>query len=493
MSRTVIAAPSTFAAGAGAQIAEMGGSVFDSVIAATLTAMCSEPGVCAPGGGGFLTIWPEDEDPVSIDGHMAMPGIGAGNGEPSSTRVEMDYGGGTVTDVGPGTVAVPGAFAAFAETHSRWGRMPWQELIQHVASTLEGGFPLSPSSHHYLQFSGEPIFGLDPGSRQALFDGNRLRCEGELVHVEPLVASLKAIAADGADTFYRGDLAATIVADLERRGGLLTRQDLSQYRAIAAPPARVIVDNWTVATTPPPAVGGVVLATLLHHQVRSSDPLDPQTWLRAQQKAFGLRLNELEPSHDRGASGRRALGQLTRSGSTVSIAGADDNGNVCAATMSGGYGSGVIPQGTGLWMNNSLGELELIRATGTPNPGERLMSNMAPTVASDGHRRVALGSPGADRITSALATTVTCLIAGMELKDAIEHPRLHLDLASNTVSIEPGLKVDPGSFEVRRFDRTAMFFGGVTAAGKDENTLVGHADSRRTGGVAFAEWSKSSQ
>lgn len=488
MKSVVIAAPSEFAASAGAAIADDGGSVVDALIAATLTAMCSEPGVCAPGGGGFLTVWPAAEDPISIDGYMAMPGRDLPPDRPlSSYSVSMEYGGGITTEVGPDSIAIPGAFAAFSEAHRRWGRMPWAEVITYVAGVMEQGFPLPESCHYYLGYSGEPVFGIDPASRRALFDGDRLRGPGEKVVVEDLATTLRRIATEGAATLYTGDLGREIVADLARRGSRLTSADLAGYRPLVGPALCSDFGEWRLATTPPPAVGGVAVTAILRSVFAGGDPLDPNRWAAAQHAVAHLRREELEPATDREAAGWRVLASFPGggSGSTVSISVAGSDGTVAAATMSGGYGSGVIPTGTGLWMNNSLGERELNPGGLEATPiGARLLSNMAPTVAGRPGRHLAIGSPGADRITSALAISLTLLLTGHELARSIEHPRLHYELDRDTVAVEPGIALDPG-LTARPFPDLNMYFGGATATEWTAGGLSGHADSRRTGGVSF--------
>lgn len=488
MKSVVIAAPSGYAAAIGAAVADSGGSAVDALIATTLTAMCSEPGVCAPGGGGFLTVWPAGDDPISIDGYMAMPGRDLPPDRPLNTySVSMEYGGGITTEVGPDSIAVPGGFAAFAEAHRRWGRMPWAEVVGHVAIAMEQGFPLPESCHYYLGYSGESVFGTDPASRRALFDGDRLRGPGETVVVEGLASTLRRIAEEGAATMYTGDLGREIVADLAERGSRLTFADLAGYRPIVGAALQSDLDDWRLATTPPPAVGGVAVTAILRSVFDGADPLDPDRWAAAQRHVARLRREELEPATDREAAGWRALASFPGggSGSTVNISVAGTDGAVAAATMSGGYGSGVIPTGTGLWMNNSLGERELNPGGLEATPiGARLLSNMAPTVAGRPGRHLAIGSPGADRITSALAISLTLLLTGHELAESIEHPRLHYELDRNTVAVEPGIELGPEYVE-RPFPGLNMYFGGATAAEWTPAGLSGHADSRRTGGVSF--------
>jgi gamma-glutamyltranspeptidase/glutathione hydrolase len=171
-----------------------------------------------------------------------------------------------------------------------------------------------------------------------------------------------------------------------------------------------------------------------------------------------------------------------RSPSTISIAAVDEDGGAVAASFSAGYGSGVAPAATGMLMNNAVGEIELT-GSGPGDPGARMMSNMAPIVARKGIDVVALGSPGADRITSALVATMAALGNGMQLREAIEHPRVHPEFGDWGVRIatEPGIDTKTIFHPTRRFDSHHMYFGGVNGAALEGGYLHGHADSRRTG------------
>ncbi len=188
------------------------------------------------------------------------------------------------------------------------------------------------------------------------------------------------------------------------------------------------------------------------------------------------------------------LQSLLSSPSTSHASAVDAEGNACAITVSAGYGSGAMVPGTGMWLNNSLGEIELHpEGFHALEPGTRLVSNMAPTVArrADG-AVVAIGSPGADRITTALAQVLfNTLHLGMPLAEAIEAPRLHVELfgGAPTVAFEPGIDTaEIGGLARRPFTAKNMYFGGVQAtAWYPDAGLVAAADSRRSGGAVLAD------
>jgi gamma-glutamyltranspeptidase / glutathione hydrolase len=466
MPRMALAGPSDLATSAAASLVESGGTAVDAAVAMALVAMCTEPGVCAPGAGGFVTIDAGDGVPMVIDGYMAVPGVGFDGGA-AHEIVTMEYGGGVTTAIGPGSIAVPGSFASLQLASTRHGRIPWREILNLVADVVALGFPLSRACRTYLVDSGKLIFNRDPAVKEALFDGERLKEIGETVVVEGLADSLRWIGDEGAEVFYRGGLAKSIVADLSERGSALTSTDLVAYRPILRNPMQLNVAGWNVVSNPKPAVGGAAMLGAVSRIASSPDPLRPVVWRDGLVDALKVRLEYEEE---------------LRSPSTITVSAVDGTGTAVAATFSAGYGSGVIPSGTGLMMNNSMGELELI--PGGPAalvPGARMLSNMAPTTVRSGNDVFALGSPGADRITSALALTlVRLLLAGDDLHEAVEHARLHPEsLSPLAVAAERGLELDGG--DVRWYDERHMFFGGVNAAGLVNGRLVAHADSRRAG------------
>ncbi|HEX9848298.1 MAG TPA: gamma-glutamyltransferase [Acidimicrobiia bacterium] len=473
MPRIAVAGPSKVVTDAAVAIGNDGGSVVDVALVAALTAMCTEPGICGPGGGGFITVDVPGHDPVVVDGYMAFPGKGF-SGRPNLRKVQMRYGGGVTTLVDAGSVAVPGAFAALEMAWQMFGTAPWADLMGVVAGAVESGFPLSAAVHRYLSAGGASIYRSDPAARSALFDGDRPKPSGSTIVFPGLAPALRHVGEGGADVFYRGDLAKSIVDGLERRGGQLTLEDMATYRAVARRPKTVLLGRFRLSTTPEPALGGIMVAGALEAEGVSDDQVALTNALI-------------------GAFQRRWGAGLT-SPSTVGVAAGDEEGGAVAASFSAGYGSGVIPEGTGMLMNNGVGELELVPpGSEAGSPGERIVSNMAPTVARHEGEAVAIASPGADRITTAVATTLARLARGDCLRDAIEHPRAHPELADGGVRVatEPGVRLDGLDLAVREFDGPHMFFGGVNGAGMLDGVLQAHADRRRGGSVAFTGSSRS--
>lgn len=507
MTRVAVATTSAIAADAAREVAAAGGNAVDCALATALMSMNTEPGVCALAGGAYVTVWAPGHDPVTFDGNHAVPGRGLPRDARGGGKVDvrLDYGGGVSTIVGPGSVAIPGALAALDSAWRRFGSVPWGELFWPTIEVVRAGFPLPAACRYYLGYSGKLIFDRSRDGYTALHDDDgRLYDRGSLIHVPHLADSLTAIAEKGAAIFYEGELAEVIAAHVCDGGGALTLDDLSAYEAIERPALVADIDDWHIATNPPPAVGGAVLTAML----LACDDLHASDWdsrsldklIRVQRACLDFRRDRLDIAENidaaaaeliQAAQQGQFLSQWT-SASTVHTSAVDDSGIGCAVTASSGYGSGEMPDGTGLWLNNGLGEIELNRRdVESREPGERLPSNMAPTVARSSDATMAIGSPGADRITSAMhQVLVNSLQFGMPLADAIAHPRVHVDTtgAADRLCVEPGLDLPDLDLPLEAFAGLNMYFGGVSVATFDCNAGFDvAADPRREGGVFLSD------
>lgn len=497
--KVAVAAVSQDAARAGARSADRGGNAVDAALAAGLTAAVTHPGMCSLGGAVFVTVWPPDEEPAVVDGAAETPGRGLPPDERGGGAVEVHvpFGAGVETEVGPGSVAVPGLPAGCSLAARRFGRLGWRELLEPVVDRVRGGFPLPPSCHAFLAHAHEPIYARDDRSRAALTgeDGTLLE-PGGIVRPEGLAASLETLAREGAEAFYRGGIGRRIADHVRDGGGSLTRRDLREYRPRIRRPLQVEIDGWRVATNPSPATGGRRLAALLAlsgSRPREGWGPDDIAWLvRAQRAVLG-----------HGGAGPGELPERVRSildggvrpggpGSpaTLHTSAVDGEGRVCSITMSDGYGSGVMPPGTGLWLNNCLGERELNPGgPGSRPPGRRVPSNMAPTAARSGAgAALAVGTPGSERIPTVLHQVLLHRIRlGASPEEAVRRPRLHVEASGGgpRVACEPGLPTGEVELPLRRCEELDLYFGGAAVAerGPDGDLLLA-ADPRRGGGTA---------
>lgn len=515
-----VSACNELAAAAGVRLAEQGGNAIDAALAAVLVSQVSEPGMCALAGGAYLTVAPAGGDPVTVDGGVAMPGLSlpADRFGRGVEHVEMAYGGGVTATVGYGSVATPGALAGYAAAHLRFGRVPWAEVLAPAIEVARAGFPLGRASAYYLAYSHDSIFSRSPDSYRALHDANgALLAEGSRVHIAHLAETLEALAVDGAVAFYTGEVADLIVADMAAHDGLLTAQDLAGYRPALRRSLAVPAGDWRLGTNPPPSIGGPVLAamlTLMAGRPRGAwTAADVAHLVDVQDRVLRYRRDRLDTAHDRDAAAQELLALVAAGGgipveapSTLNVSVVDAEGNACAITASDGYGSGVMVPGTGLWLNSALGELELNpHGLHALAPGARLASNMAPTVGRRADGAVlAVGSPGADRITTALLQVLagfTC--GGLGLEQAIRWPRLHvrptadgsvIEHEEDLVLLGAALSGSAGSdsagsawaLPTRAHHELAMYFGGVGAALYAPDTgLTAAGDPRRAAAVAI--------
>ena len=504
MPRTLIAAASEDAARAGRSIADAGGNAVDVAIASALVSMTTELGIVSPGASGFVSIWSPDGSPIVIDAYAEMPGRGLpSDHQPISEKVYMEYGGGIETVVGWGSIAVPGAFAGFHMASEMEGVAPWEELLAPSVDLARHGFKVSSASGYYLGYSHDAVYGWDDEASTTYHhsDGSPV-AGGETVRNEALASTLEALGSEGAELLYKGDLGESMVRACQERGGLITREDLDAYAPIVRDAARISLHGWDIATNAPPAVGGVTVAALLSLIERLGisgwSPADVAAYAAAQHAVFSFRRSDLDGDTDRFAGAEEMLAladsadlaAMHRSPSTVHVSAVDDSGLSCAITISAGYGSGAVIPGTGFGLNNSLGEIELTsEGLHALQPGQRLLSNMAPTVArSPEGECLAIGSPGADRITSAICTVLlNHVVCGMSLDEAVAAPRLHAEVfeGTPTLAVEPEIDVSQvEDLAVRTLPANSMYFGGVQVASlRSDGTLEGAADPRRTGAV----------
>lgn len=512
--RIAVAAPNRAAADAALRMAALGGNAVDATVAALLVAMVSEPGVVSLAAGGYLSIWPAQEaDAVVVDSYVTMPGLGGSPGRTTTREVRTEYGGGLTMAAGHGTVAVPGVLAGLDLAVDRWGRLPWPEVVAPAHEAARDGFTLGTAAGYYLPYVRDSLFAWDPETAAALRgpDGEWVRT-GDTMVIPQLGDTLARIAEFGARDLYTGELAGRLVADMQARGGSVTAQDLAAFRPVLRRPLAVSAGPWALRTNPPPAIGGAVLAALLtllgerstepapdgdHGASRRTSAAEACRLVDVQRRILDVRHGVLDVAEDRLAAAYALLRDVgwrePTAPSTVHVSVVDADGSACAGTASSGYGSGATVPGTGLWLNNSLGELELNRGAAI-SPGERLRSNMTPTVGRrTGGGALAVGSPGADRITTAVAQVLAAFAYdGLGLQDAIDRPRLHVHhLADGQLRVEAEEDFpladrvdlpDGRSLAIRHHQRHSMYFGGVGAALRTtDGGLTAAADPRRAG------------
>ena len=493
--RLAIAAGNRLGAEAAAKVASEGGNAVDACLAAAVMAWVVEPFFASIGGSGFIATRSPDGTIEIFDGNNAMPHTVPAEPGQGMKRTYLDYSNGMYTGIGGGSVAVPGILAAVHQAWQKHGHIEWAALFDPAVKAARNGIDFPRTSAYYLSVTYKEIWTLyDEPRRLFSNDGAPLR-EGELLVQPELAEALELVADSGPGVFYEGALGEQIAEAIRADGGFLSVSDLKQVEAQARAPVSTEAFGWTIESNPPPAAGGVVVTHMLS-LLEAADLSDPIERLRAiveaERAALGYR-GELyqEPGQIAGAieesiSRRR---RSTRSAETTHTSTADAEGFVCSLTESNGYGAGLVVHG--MLLNNTLGEEELnpLGAHRLP-PGSRCHSNMAPTIATSGEVCVGIGSPGADRITGAVAQTFLAIaVDGMSLKDAVAAPRAHLALRPDgpLLCYEPSLPGDQiEDYVPRPYEEPHMFFGAVQAASVDSGGRVDAAhDPRRSGGTAF--------
>jgi gamma-glutamyltranspeptidase/glutathione hydrolase len=507
LTRTFAASAGTpYAAEAAAEAYRAGGNAADAAVAAAAAVSVTEPLLSSIGGGGFALVRDPDGGAELIDYYDAMPGkglpasaFGAGG---SPQTVILKYGAGVNSTVGGASVAVPGALRGWEALLERHGRLTLGQNLAPAIRFAREGFRLCKTSAMWFQVA-EEVLKLTDETRKNFFDGDRVYLEGEEMRFPELADTLEAIGEGGADLFYEGELARRLSSYILKMDGIITERDLAEYEAVIRRPLAGAYGPGTVYTNGPPSAGGPTLAQMLRI-VSGYDLAAMPDAEYARVMAGGMRfaLHDREIAYVDGAENEIVARRLTSeeyareqrrrifgSPQTTQVSCVDAEGSAVSITATMGYGSGLVIPGTGIPMNNTLGEPELNpKGFHALEPGERLISSMSPTiVSSEEGGLIALGSPGASRIpTAILQTLVNVLDFGMPLEAAVLAPRFHAE--GDLFAYEAGARTaDLDRYEqVLPFEGPNMYFGGVNAVRRTpEGLFEAAADPRRSGGVAI--------
>jgi gamma-glutamyltranspeptidase / glutathione hydrolase len=488
----VVAAGHPLTAAAGAEILRAGGNAVDAALASMLASFVAEPLLTGLGAGGYMLVVPAEGKPVLLDFFVEAPGHGADlSGRAPLTAVDVSFGDAVqVFHIGAASCGTYGTPAGACAAAARFGTMPLADLAAPAAALARDGVRVNAEQAYVFEILA-PIYGSTPESRELFMPEDRVPRAGDVLRNPPLAAALERLGAEGSDPFYEGDIAAAICDRVCELGGTLTRADLAQYRAVPREPVHVSYRGRDVLLNPPPSAGGTLLAYALALLERTDGPPDALALVAAMEKAQAERTPEfLAGLPEPGFLDRFMASRL---GSTTHISVIDGDGWACAVTCTNGEGSGIVVPGTGVHVNNMMGEQDLSPLGFFAHPpGRRLPSMMAPTVvlAPDGAPELALGSAGSNRIRSALLQVIVNVIdRGMNAAEAVDAPRLHFE--DGLVYSEPG--IDGAGLEahgrtIAWFRDRNLFFGGCQAVERhpDSGALDGGGDPRRGGAVVEA-------
>jgi gamma-glutamyltranspeptidase / glutathione hydrolase len=489
----VVAAGHPQTARAGADVLRDGGNAVDAALGAMVVSFACEPLLTGLGAGGYMLVVAPDGSPTLLDFFVEAPGRGLdpkAHGE--LLPIDVSFGGAVqVFNIGEASVGTYGVPAGLCEAAARFGRVPLAELVVPAARLAREGVELNAEQAYVIEIL-RGIVTATPESR-ALFapEGGVLRA-GEYIRQPELGDALERLGAEGSAPFYTGDIAAAIIDWLAGGGSMLTAEDLAAYEVVDREPIRVSYREHDVLTNAPPSAGGILIAHALAALDVRTGPPDVEAIVAVMQRTQGERTPEFLEGLADPEFVRHFLGGNGRLGSTTHIAVLDREGWACSVTCSNGASSGIVVPGTGVHLNNMLGEQDL-NPLGFHRhpPGRRLPSMMAPTMAlRDGVPELALGSAGSNRIRSAILQTIVRVIDdGLRAGDAVRAPRVHFE--DGVVYIEPG--IDTSALEtagrtISRFRERNLFFGGVQAVERDEQgRFWGGGDPRRGGAAIVVE------
>ncbi len=498
--RGVVAAGHPLTAQAGADVLREGGNAVDAAVAAMLTSFAAEPLLTGLGAGGYMLVAGPNQEPALLDFFVPAPTRARDGSAAELEAVDVSFGDAVqVFYIGPASCGVYGTPAGVCEAVERWGTIALFELAAPAAKLAREGAPLNAGQAYIVEILGE-LLRSTPECAALWAPGGALLKEGELLANPELADALERLGRDGAQPFYEGDIADAVCRWLGERGGSIRREELASYRAIVREPLRMDYRDREVLTNPPPSAGGLLIAYALGWLDSQPAPPTLEVVLGAMEAAQ----KERTPEFVQGLSEEGFLARFlsSRLGSTTHISVLDGHGSACSVTCTNGEGSGVVVPGTGIHLNNVMGEEDLSPlGFHTHPPGRRMPSMMAPSVVlRDGEVELVLGSAGSNRIRSAILQTIVGVVdRGLSVREAVCAPRVHFE--GGIVYHEPGL--DPahagratagsgadgsgacsGEREVVRFHDLNLFFGGVQAVQRlPGGGLLGAGDPRR-GGVA---------
>ena len=512
--RGAVAAGHPLTAEVGARALAEGGNAVDACVAAAFAAAVTESPLTGPGGGGFMLVHRARDGATRLaDFFVAAPGLGLRRRHLAPMHeVDLAFGDSPTTQIfwiGAPSCAVPGAVAGLEAVHRRYGLLPWRELVLPAVELARVGVELTrPQAHMHAIL--DPILRFGPEGRHVYGrNGSRL-VAGDRLRLGDLAETLDAIGRRGAAALYSGERARAIVATVRDGGGALTREDLASYRVVWRRPVRVRFRGHDVVSNPPPSSGGVLIAyglALLERLDTTpagsaeaiaalAEVMREQTRARGAGFVRGLHRGGAARRLLSSSSLRAALGRIGEAGlrepapvgGTTHVSAIDAAGNAASLSTSTGSGSGVIVPGTGIYLNNMLGEYDLVGGRPVP-PGQRLTSMMAPSIALDrrGGPRLVVGSAGSARLRGAIMQIIVNVLEhGLGVEAAVDAPRVHVD--EPHVHCEGGHdraeldRLEAFGYDVVRWRRRNLFFGGAAAVEVlADGSLAAAGDARRGG------------
>lgn len=503
MNKGIISTGSKEATEAGAEILRAGGNAFDAAVAAVFTSMTSEFALTGAGGGGAMMIRKPDSKPVVYDFFVDTPPR-TGKEKLDFFGIEVDFGDSSQTfHIGKGSAAVPGTLLGLIIVQEQFGVLPLPVVMEPAIKLAREGYVLNKKQAYIFKIL-EPIFTHTEAGRELFCLTGEMLSEGDRFINSDFAEFLERVSWEGATSFYLGEYA-ELIAQTFGKEGLLNEKSMSLYHVSVRKPAMTNFMGTEVYSNPAPSAGGTLIIFLLRlleegkfkdlnighiiqamavtNLARKEICTNPNKEYQIEQlfedkiiqKYLVRLLSNCDSSVERIAMPGR--------GETTHVSVIDKDMNCAAVTTTNGEGCGYILPGTGIMMNNMLGEEDL-------NPlgfhqwrhPMRLPTMVSPTIILKNNLPfILLGSGGSNRIRSAIVQVIlNYMVKGTSLEEAIIAPRIHLE--GKELYHEPGISLDnidlPEYFTLHPFEEKNLFFGGVNAV-----TLTDGASDIRRGGT----------
>jgi gamma-glutamyltranspeptidase/glutathione hydrolase len=522
----MVATQEALASEVGVDILKQGGNAVDAGVAIGFALAVTLPRAGNLGGGGFMLVYDAaKQETVAIDFREMAPTAATRDmflddqGAVDAKRARYSY----------LSVGVPGTVAGLALAAERHGTLPLATLLGPAIRLADYGFPVSEGLAMSLKAAREHMVPW-PESMRIFFKADGVPYEpGETLVQQDLATSLKAIANDGPQAFYEGDIARKIAADMKANEGLITLEDLRNYKPMIRQPVRGTYRGYDIVSMPPPSSGGIHLIQILNilenypiGELGHNSAATLHRMAEAMKLAYADRSEYLgDPDHVkvpvRGLTDKRYAAELLRridverarpaaeikpgnpapyeSEQTTHYSVMDKDGNVVATTytINFSYGAGITAAGTGILLNNEMDDFSA--KPGVPNaygliggeanaigPGKRPLSSMSPTlVFRDGKPFLATGSPGGSRIiTTVLQILMNVIDHGMNIAEATLAPRVHHQWLPDELRVEEGLSPDTVALLEKRGHRVVVqdAMGSTHSILRREEGLYGYSDPR---------------
>ena len=469
---------------AGASVLAKGGNAVDAAVATAFALAVTHPSAGNIGGGGFMVVRTPDGNATTFDYREEAPLASTQTMYLRDGKIDI-----RLTNTGYLAPGVPGTVRGLALAHQRFGKLPWQQVVAPAVELADNGFVLSEGLARSLNNQIAGAMAPYPASVAAYGKpGGAKWMAGDRLVLKDLAKTLRAIGSDGPDVFYKGWIADRIAAEMSAHGGLITKKDLAAYEAKEREPVRGTYRGYDIIAMPPPSSGGVALVEMLN----ILEPFDLKSKGRNSAESLHLQIEAMRRAYlDRArylgdpdfvdmpiarltskeyaksltsgidlahATSSVELGkdiatpnQTGEPDETTHFSVVDRNGMAVSNTftLEGGFGSHVVVKGAGFLLNNEMGDFnkhpgvtDLRGNIGTdPNliePGKRMLSSMVPVIVTkNGKLALVTGSPGGRTIiNTVLAVVLGVTEFGLNVRDAVDAPRLHHQWLPDTVQIE---------------------------------------------------------